>query len=262
MLAPFCLWWLSFAVPFALHPAEPADDPIARAIRLTAAEKIRKAELETIVGHGLEEFLKVGAALAELRNKRLYRTESLTFEQYVQTKFGLHRARVDALIRSSCVARDLIEAGAHFPAGTNEATVRPLCALPDDDDLRAATWEFVQVMAPERPSQPIVSRICRVIKNALDGIDEDDSEEVTESKRAGFTCGPRHDPLSPAREFPFVRPIERLAAWKGFSVEIIVSSVKPPSAATVYHACDVLANRCREVKERLAANFPELASHA
>jgi hypothetical protein len=65
-------------------------------------------------------------------------------------------------------------------------------------------------------------------------------------------------PDSPPRELPFVRPVERLAAWHGFSVEIIVSSVAPPSAATVWQACGTLADRCRLVQKRLEILYPEL----
>jgi len=59
------------------------------------SEKRRKQELETLVQAGLEEFLRVGQALAEIRNRRLYRTEYPTFEQYVRAKFGLARSTAD-----------------------------------------------------------------------------------------------------------------------------------------------------------------------
>jgi hypothetical protein len=95
--------------------------------------------LESVVERGLEGFLKVGAALAELRAKRLYRCEFGTFESYVQNRFGLHRAPVDALIRSSSVTQGLLDNGIDLPPNTNEASIRPLCGLPHDD-LKAATW--------------------------------------------------------------------------------------------------------------------------
>jgi hypothetical protein len=63
---------------------------------------------------------------------------------------------------------------------------------------------------------------------------------------------------APTRETPFIRPIERLAAWNGFQVEVIVSSVQPASIGTVWKACDVLATRCRQVQERLETLHPEL----
>jgi hypothetical protein len=59
----------------------PKDDSILDSVPLTSWEKVRKAELEQVVQGGLEQFLRVGAALAELRNRRLYRVEFATFGQ-------------------------------------------------------------------------------------------------------------------------------------------------------------------------------------
>jgi hypothetical protein len=229
-----------------------ADDLLPDVIPLSKKERLRKEELEEIVQAGLEEFLKVGAALSEIRNKRLYRTEAATFEQYVQTKFGLHRARVDALIRSSVVAKSLLDNGITLPPDTKEGVVRPLCGLPDAR-LQAVAWQFIQSIAPERQSQPLVSRICRVIKNALDGIDENEEESSLggHHKRAS-TC-------LPERERAFVAPILRLSSWQGFSIELVVSHASHlETARSLYLACGVMIGRCVQVQQRLASNFPAL----
>jgi hypothetical protein len=47
-------------------------------IPLTAAENERLAQLELVVETHLEAFLSVGRALAEIRNKRLYRQQHAT----------------------------------------------------------------------------------------------------------------------------------------------------------------------------------------
>jgi hypothetical protein len=222
-------------------------DGIESAIPLTTAEKRLKQQLETIVERGVREFLTVGLALGELRAKRLYRTTHPTFEAYVKDRFGLSRSTVDGCIRSAQTAQALIESGIEIPPSVGEATIRPLSALPGSD-LKAATWEFVQAIAPERMTQPIVSRICRIIKNALKGVDEAKAE-------------PQPQPRHSDREQPFVRPVERLAAWDGFNAEIVAANVRSPSAETLYRACGVLAARCKLVQERLAASYPELLNH-
>jgi hypothetical protein len=237
------------------------DEPIPDTIPLTASEKRRKAELETIVEAGLEEFLRVGSALAELRNRRLYRVEFATFAEYVRVKFGMARSSVDQIIRSSQTAETLLEAGVKLSPGTTEAVIRPISSLPGDE-LQAACWQLATELAPERgPTQPLVSKLCRVVRNCLDGVDEQDNH--TPYSRSEFVhTGPRkaRSVSSPEREVPFVRPVERLAAWSGFSVEIVVSNVKPPSALTVFKACGTLALRCKLVQERLVANYPELGN--
>jgi len=166
------------------------------------------------------------------------------------------------LIRSSQTAETLIEAGVELPPGTTEAVIRPLSGLPGRD-LRAACWELAASLAPERgPTEPLVSRLVRVIRNTIDGVPEDSDTRENFSREGGhikaFNPGRRRSSESPSRETPFIRPIERLAAWHGFSVEIIVSSVAPPSAATVWKACGTLADRCRLVQKRLESLYPEL----
>jgi hypothetical protein len=237
-------------------------ESIVDAIPLSALERQRKEELEAIVAHGLAEFLRVGSALAELRNRRLYRTEFGTFEAYVQQRFGLHRGAVDGVIRSAQTAQVLLDAGIQLPSTTTAAVLRPICGLPGEE-LKAACWQLAESLAPEcGPTQPLVSRLCRVVRNCLEDVDQEEDEHEQSYFRGSYPGMRKRSITSPQREQPFARPVERLAAWSGFSVEIIVSNVKPPSAATLYHACGVLASRCRLVQERLSASYPELASHA
>ena len=144
-------------------------------------------------------------------------------------------------------AKSLIDAGLEVPPSVGEATIRPLSALPDDD-LRSATWEFISCIAPQcGATQPLVARICRVIRNSLD---------IEREGRPGVFNSRHHD--SPQRETPFLRPVERLAAWSGFSVEVVISAVAPPSAQTVWRACNILAERCHLVQKRLESLYPEL----
>jgi hypothetical protein len=235
---------------------------IEGSIALTKDEQVLKAQLEGIVERGLGEFLKVGAALSEIRAKRLYRREYGTFEIYLQQRFGLHRTHVDALIRSSAVAQNLLDSGIEFPANTTEAVIRPLCGLPGDTELQAATWEFCSVVAPEcGVTGPLVGKICRVIRNCLEGV-EDDQEE--QSERADSQRGPRKRAVaSPPRELPFTGAIRRLSNWSGFSVGLVVASVhKTSNAEILYQACNTMCERCRLVQEHLLKTYPELAHHA
>jgi hypothetical protein len=230
------------------------DEPVSDACPLTSTEKTLKAELEAIVSSGLEEFLRVGNALAELRNRRLYRTEFATFEEYVRTKFALARSSADQLIRSAQTAQVLLEAGVELPANTTATVLRPIASLPGEE-LQVACWEFAQSLAPARGvTQPLIARLVRVVRNALENTEPEDDD----TRGRGYHKGnQKRSRESPQRETPFIRPVERLAAWHGFNVEV-VSGVMPSSALILYRACDALANRCRLVQERLAASYLEL----
>ena len=144
-----------------------------------------------------------------------------------------------------------------------KAVIRPISGLPDDDDLKAAAWEFVQAIAPEcGPTQSLVSRICRAIKNVLVGVADDNDEDESPTGRSGFHVGPRkaRSIAQVPREAPFVRPLLRLSSWQGFSLELVLShGAKLDAAQSLYQACPVMLDRCELVRERLAANFPELA---
>ena len=248
------------------------DESVPDTIPLTGKEKTLKAQLESIVDNGLEKFLQVGQALAELRNKRLYRTEFPTFEAYIQSRFHLHRASVDGVIRSAETAQLLIDSGVELAPDTTATSLRAISALPEDAQLKTACWQLAQTLSPARaPSQPLVSRLCRIVRNCLDDAPQEDfgepepADEENPASRNGahFRFGLRRRQVtSPERETPFIRPVERLASWSGFSVEVIVSSVKPPSALILFRACSVLTDRLKQVQERLAANYPELVVDA
>jgi hypothetical protein len=84
-------------------------DTITDAIPLTTQEKARLAELEGIVETHLETFLTVGRALAEIRNRRLYRQAHLDFESYCKSRWGFSGARGLDLVRSAAVAEHLLD---------------------------------------------------------------------------------------------------------------------------------------------------------
>ena len=247
-------------------PAILQPEQIEDSIPLTQNEKILKEKLESVVENGIEQFLRTGAALAELRNKRLYRTEFGTFEAYVQIRFGLHRSRVDALIRSSSVAQSLLDHGVEFSPTTNEASVRPLCGLPDNDDLRAEVWEFVQNISPQcGPTSPLVARVCRTIRNVLNGTGEDSAENEPTTDRAGYMhLNPRKCSTAPlTRERMFLAPAVRLATYQSFSPQLVVAQINgPDQAATAYRACTELVDRLHAVQNCLRNSFPEVLQYS
>jgi hypothetical protein len=234
-------------VSFALK-----DEQIPDSIPLTSWEKQRKLELEAVVEDGLGKFLQTGQALAEIRNRRLYRVEFVSFEAYVLSRFHLHRSAIDGLIRASQTAETLLESGITLPSDTNPTSLRAISALPGDDSLKTVCWQLAERLSPARaPSQPLVSKLCRMVRTCL----EDNGDESP--RRSGR---PRSSvPLE--RETPFLRPVQRLSSWAGFSAEIIVSHLgKDTEPLGLYTACGILANRCHEVQARLMAHFPELAT--
>ena len=56
---------------------------------LTPAELENRDRLETIAEHGVETYLEVGNALAEIRERQLYRDTHPSYEAYLQDRWGI-----------------------------------------------------------------------------------------------------------------------------------------------------------------------------
>jgi hypothetical protein len=95
---------------------------------LTIAEQSKKAELEAIIEQGQKTFLKVGNALLEIRDARLYRDEQSTFEDYCEIRWGLGVRRAQQIMLA---ARTVLELPAEMRTTVrNEAQVRELAKVP------------------------------------------------------------------------------------------------------------------------------------
>jgi hypothetical protein len=93
---------------------------------------------EVVIKQGLNTFIEVGEALFLIRDKRLYRRDFKTFEDYCQHKWALSRQRVYQLIDASNVINHL---STMVDIPTSERQVRPLVGL--EKDVQIAVWNDV-----------------------------------------------------------------------------------------------------------------------
>lgn len=87
------------------------------------------ADLEVVIERGLGTFVKVGEALATIRDQRLYRQGHETFEDYCRDRWGFSASRARQLIGASETVTAVTVGGG--PAPTNEAQARALTAVKD-----------------------------------------------------------------------------------------------------------------------------------
>jgi hypothetical protein len=85
---------------------------------LSAQETQYLAMLEATIKNGLGIFWKVGEALAEIRDRRLYRQEYSTFAEYCEKKWNFSSRRAYQLIESAEVAKDVEKA---LPSGNGKS---------------------------------------------------------------------------------------------------------------------------------------------
>lgn len=116
---------------------------------LTAGETDRLAELEQVVDRGLQTFVEVGTALAEIRDSWLYRATHRTFADYCRERWDLGRSRAYQLIDAAAVVstigghsngepREPAKIGTTPPA--NERQARELVPLKDDEQALVDVW--------------------------------------------------------------------------------------------------------------------------
>lgn len=105
--------------------------------RLTAEEQAQLAADEAIIAGGFVEFLKVGLALARVRDERLYRADYATFEAYVEKRWGLTRTHAYRLIEAGHVAVAMSPMG-DTPQIENERQARALAPIVKEHGPQAA----------------------------------------------------------------------------------------------------------------------------
>lgn len=112
-------------------------------VPLDDAESVRLADCERKIRDGLQTFVEVGRALADIRDGRLYRQTHTTFEAYCGMEFGLTRKRaydlmgasdiIDALAEINGESTDLEEGVSpigDIPIPATESQARELSGLP------------------------------------------------------------------------------------------------------------------------------------
>jgi hypothetical protein len=184
---------------------------------ITLDESRDLVRLEKVIEGGLQTFLEVGAALAEIRDRRLYRIEHKTFEAYCRDKWNIGRTYAHRLMASA----DTVEM---LPMGnkpTSERQVRPLTKLPKEKraeawqraveaspsgqpttaDVEAAVDEVVVVPDTGTPRVVIdaAERIWAVAKGELDKIIDQDASLVRVMDKVIAYCESRKAALSARR---------------------------------------------------------------
>lgn len=99
---------------------------------LTPIETARLENAEIVIADGLSGFIKVGKALAEIQEGRLYRETHATFDEYLKAKWNLSRSRGYQLIEAAEVAEAVSTNGGQID---NERQARELAKVDPEDRM-------------------------------------------------------------------------------------------------------------------------------
>lgn len=114
---------------------------------LTRLESMKLVDLEMTIEDGLATFVLVGAALAMIREQRLYRETHNTFDEYCQERWGWTASRSRQLIGASDVVQSIesVTSGNGLPP--TEKHARALVSVPGEK--RAEVWQQAVDTAPK-----------------------------------------------------------------------------------------------------------------
>ena len=116
-------------------------------LQLTFEERTELEQCERTIAQGLQTFVDVGTALLTIRDKRLYREQYDTFEDYCQKQWRLARRRAYQLMDAAQVVQN-VKNFSHLPE--RESHAAPLATL---TSTPAKT-------TPARTTPTIPSRVC------------------------------------------------------------------------------------------------------
>jgi hypothetical protein len=101
---------------------------------LTLEQHARLAELEPIIEAGLTNFLKLGSALLEISDERLYRNTHSTFKAYVEDKWKISVRQAYRLCESAEVIKSLPPKCDQLV--TTESQARELAKVPASERVK------------------------------------------------------------------------------------------------------------------------------
>jgi hypothetical protein len=119
---------------------------------LTIEKQEALQQYEAVIEKGLQTFYEVGQALAFIREKKLYRAEYKTFEDYCRERWGIQRNYANKLIAASEVVQN-IGMGTIVP--NSESQARPLSTL--DPETQREAWDEL-VKQSEDTGEPITAK--------------------------------------------------------------------------------------------------------
>ena len=126
---------------------------------LNVSERNELERCEVVIKQGLKTFVEVGQALMLIRDKRLYRSEFGTFEDYCRQKWNMVQQSATRLIR----AAETITILESEPIGSllpqTESQARPLTKL--EPELQAEAWQQVVEQHGEKVTQKKVQEVVK-----------------------------------------------------------------------------------------------------
>lgn len=119
---------------------------------LTASESNALVEHEAVIERGIKTFYEVGIALANIRDRKLYRADHGTFEEYCQGRWQMTGSRAYQMIDAADVVSTIVET--ELPPPANEGQARELGRVPEPE--RTEVWRETVERTDGKPTAAAV----------------------------------------------------------------------------------------------------------
>lgn len=146
-------------------------------IMLSDPERAELVELEAVIQRGIQQFVAVGNALMQIRDRGLYRADYTTFDEYCRGRWNIGRGHAYRLMDAARVVTVLSPIGDTVPV--NEAQARELAGL--DDDAVKVAWTIVKETAPDgKVTSGHIKSVVEVMRQAVvtGAIDDGDGGSI------------------------------------------------------------------------------------
>lgn len=184
----------------------------------------RYEELKTEIHKWFRDRFKIAEALAEIKEKKLYRGEYETFDEFCLREYGMSRTYVGRLIDALSTKASV----ASVPIGTkltNEAQARALAAVPETS--RALILTRAAAVGPVTARSITEAAATVVARKASPKIIDVEANDTVEEQRA--------DPSAPAEPLGIADKDPLIAEAKALAKNL--SRIETDCLCTI-HCCD------------------------
>jgi hypothetical protein len=202
---------------------------------MMVTEKARLRECEAIVEKDSAAFMRVGVALAEIRDSKLYRDTHKTFELYCQERWKFTKSRANQLIQAAGVAKNLTSITCQKP---NAIQAEALAKAPPEK--QEAVWEKVA-----SNGKPTAAKVAAAVAELDDDWgDEEEAEEVEPSTEEAMAAWNK-------KVESFARSITAIAKdapkggwWDESQANIVAQNLKAAAGSARQAKCEKVCPKC------------------
>lgn len=141
--------------------------------RLSVVERREFQKLEAIIDNAIACYVESGHALNKIKDEKLYREHAVSFDKYVEMRFGINKQAAYRLMTSSLIKKRIEAMEREIPESATISNQASLCLLGTvPEELLSDVVEKSAVIASDH-SRKITQRvITQAIKEVMDKQDE------------------------------------------------------------------------------------------